>query len=193
LARFVFQHAPIINDHMKSLITGLMALSFLVAVAQDPSVSLPVDEDTKLITYREVVQQEGTKLELFNRAIEWINKEYKNPADVTKVRNPETGLIELIHRIELTYEEKGVSRSGGIVDYTLKLELKDGRYRYTFTNFNLKQASRVPIERWLDKSDKAYTPAWDLFLSQVDEHTRKVTESLKKGMQPPAAKKADDW
>jgi len=178
---------------MKSIITGLLALLFLVASAQENSLNLPVDEETKLITYREVVLQEGSKLELFNRAIEWINKEYKNPADVTKVRNPETGLIELIHRIDLSYDEKGVSRSGGIVDYTLKLELKDERYRYTFTNFNLKQASRVPIERWMDKSDKAYTPSWDLYLSQVDKHTKAVAESLKKGMQPPVAKKADDW
>lgn len=154
---------------------------------------MPVDEETKLITYKEVVQQEGNKTDLFNRAVEWINKTYKNPADVTKVRNPETGIIELIHRIELSYDEKGVNRSGGIVDYTLRIEMKEGRYRYTFTNFNLKQASRVPIEKWLDKSDKAYTPSWDNYLAQVDKATHEIIESLKKGMQPPVKKKVDEW
>ena len=47
---------------------------------------MPVDPDTKLITYKEVVTVTGTPAELFNRAIEWINKQYKNPADATKVR-----------------------------------------------------------------------------------------------------------
>lgn len=180
---------------MKRILSILLftALTVTLVRAQGTTSSLPIDEDTKLITYKEVVQQTGTKTELFNRAIEWINKNYKNPADVTKVRNPETGLIELIHRIELNYDEKGVTRSAGIVDYTLRLELKDGRYRYTFTNFNLKQASRVPIEKWLDKSDKAYVPAWDNYLAQVDAFTKTLIESLKKGMEPPAAKKVDEW
>lgn len=168
-------------------------ISMITARAQDAAPAMPIDEETKLITYKEVVQQAGNKQELFNRAIEWINKNYKNPADVTRVRNPETGLIELIHRIELNYDDKGVTRSAGIVDYTLRIELKEGRYRYTITNFNLKQASRVPIEKWLDKTDKAYTPACDKYLITIDESTRKLIESLKKGMEPPAAKKVDDW
>ncbi len=180
---------------MKLLVPAYLVFLFLTstAIAQENTAALPIDPDTKLITYKEVVQQEGNKLDLFNRAVEWINKTYKNPADVTKVRNPETGLIELIHRIELTLDEKGVTRAGGIVDYTLKLEMKEGRYRYTITNFNLKQASRVPIEKWLDKTDKAYTPSLDLYLAQVDDHTRKLIESLKKGMEPPIQKKVDDW
>jgi hypothetical protein len=161
--------------------------------AQEAAPKMPVDEETKLITYKEVVQEAGTKLELFNRAIEWINKTYKNPADVTKVREPETGLIELIHRIELTYDEKGVTRSGGIIDYLLRIELKEGRYRYTFTNFNLKQASRVPIEKWMDKTNKAYSPSWDDYLFQVDKATRELIDSLKKGMMPPVKKKPDEW
>lgn len=178
---------------MKQLIAGTLALLLIISIATAQEASLPVDPETKLITYKEVVQQEGNKLDLFNRAIEWINKTYKNPADVTKVRNPETGLVELIHRIELTYDEKGVTRSGGIVDYTLKLEMREGRYRYTITNFNLKQASRVPIEKWMDKSDRAYVPAWDLYLQQVDSFTKELIISLKQGMQPPVQKKEDTW
>jgi hypothetical protein len=180
---------------MKNKFISLLVVAVVLGFSntRGQSVQMPIDEDSKLITYKEVVQQTGTRQELFNRAIEWINKTYKNPADVTKVRNPESGIIELIHRIELTYDEKGVTRSGGIVDYNLKIELKEGRYRYTFTNFNLKQASRVPIEKWMDKTDKNYTPACDNYLAQVDEATRKLIETLKKGMEPPAAKKEDIW
>jgi hypothetical protein len=171
----------------------LFSLFSISSRAQETAPKMPVDEETKLITYKEVVNIEGTKQELFNRAIEWINKTYKNPADVTKVRNPETGLIELIHRIEINYEDKGVSRPGGLVDYLLRIELKEGRYRYTFTNFNFKQTSRVPIEKWLDKTDKAYSPLMENYLFQVDKSTHDLIESLKKGMQPPVKKKADEW
>ncbi|NVO18995.1 MAG: DUF4468 domain-containing protein [Bacteroidetes bacterium] len=181
---------------MRGIGTSIFAAFILLSTfvrAQETAPQMPVDEETKLITYKEVVKIEGTKPELFNRAIEWIGKNYKNAADVTKVRDPESGLIELIHRIELTYDEKGVNKSGGIVDYTLRIELKDGRYRYTFTNFNLKQASRVPIEKWLDKTDKAYSPSWDHYLFQVDKSVHEIIDSLKKGMQPPVKKKPDEW
>ena len=161
--------------------------------AQDVSAIVPVDPDTKLITYKEVVTVPGNPGELFNRAIEWINKQYKNPTDATKVRNPATGLIEIIHRIEITKDDNGMTRPAGIVDYSMKLEMKEGRYRYTITNFNYKDVSRKPIEMWLDKKDKAYITAWDNNLKQVDDATRKLIESLKLGMQPPIPVKEDKW
>lgn len=175
------------------IILPLLLLSFVTVKAQQNTATLPVDPDTKLITYKEVVTVTGTPTELFNRAIEWVNKQYKNPTDATKVRNPATGLIEIIHRIELTRDDKGVSRPAGIVDYAMKLEIKDSRYRYTITNFNFKDVSRQPIEKWMDKKDKAYTPDWDNYLTQVDVATKKLIETLKQGMLPPAPKKTDEW
>jgi hypothetical protein len=154
---------------------------------------MPLDEETKLITYKEVVQVPGTKSEIYNRAMEWVNKNYKNPADVTRVRNPEGGVIALLHRIELSMIDKGVNKLAGTVDYSMKIECKEGRYRYTIDNFSLKQATKVPLEKWLDKSDKTYNPMYETYLAQVDEFTRKLIDSLKQGMQPPAEKKADEW
>jgi hypothetical protein len=176
-----------------NIIFSALLLSALSLNAQDNTSICPVDTDTKLITYKEVVEVPGKTGELFNRSIEWVNTQYKNPSEATKVRNPATGLVEIIHRIELTREEKGIVRPAGIVDYSMKIEMKDGRYRYTITNFNYKDLSRKPIEFWMDKKDKAYTPEWDNYLKQVDDFTRKLIESLKKGMLPPAPKKVDEW
>jgi hypothetical protein len=162
--------------------------------AQDSSPSLPINPDTKLITYQEVVKVEGTSKELFSRAIDWINLNYKNPADVTKVRDPQSGLIEILHRIELERTDKQDTKiDAGIIIYTMKLELKDGRYRYTITDLNLKQSSKFPIERWLDKKDKAYNPNWNLYLAQLDKQVKTLIESLKKGMLPVIKKKEDVW
>jgi len=176
-----------------SILFFAFAVSGLSIKAQDISPKVPVDSDTKLITYKEVVKVPGTPGELFNRAIEWINTQYKNAAAATKVRDQASGVIEIIHRIEITREENGLTRPAGIVDYSMKLEMKEGRYRYTITNFNFKDVSRKPIEFWMDKTDKAYLPIYDNYLQQVNDFTLKMIESLKKGMEPPAPKKPDEW
>jgi hypothetical protein len=75
----------------------------------------------------------------------------------------------------------------------MKLEMKDGRYRYTINNFTLKTISRQPIEQWMDKNSASYMPIYDDYLKQVDDYTKKLIESLKQGMQPPAPKKPDTW
>jgi hypothetical protein len=72
--------------------------------------ALPVDEVTGLITYQDVVETTGNKLELFNRAIGWVNSFYVNPTDATKVRNPESGIIEIVHRFKITNNRKVVFR-----------------------------------------------------------------------------------
>jgi hypothetical protein len=172
---------------------SITLLSGSLLTAQTTGVKMPVDPDTKLITYKEVVTTSGTPEELYIRAIAWVNKEYKNPADATKVRDAETGLIEIIHRFELTQKVQGVTLKAATVDYSLKLELKDGRFRYTITNFNEKTISRQPIERWMDKNNQSWIPAWDDYLKQVDEQTHKLIERLKLAMQPPAVKKPDTW
>jgi hypothetical protein len=175
------------------IVTSVLILGGLNANAQNPSVKMPVDPDTKLITYKEVVTVAGTPAELFNRAIEWINKQYKNPADATKVRDQASGIIEIVHRIEITKVEQGATLVAGRVDYSMKLEMKDGRFRYTITSFTMKDISRQPLERYMDKNDKSYIPAWDDYLKQVDDFTRNMIESLKHGMQAPAEKKPDTW
>jgi hypothetical protein len=169
-------------------------VSCISAWSQENTPAIPVNPETKLITYQEVVKVDGTIKDLFSRAIDWINVNYKNPADVTKVRDPQSGLIEILHRIELERTDKQDTKiDAGIIVYTLKLQLKDGRYRYTISDLNLKQSSKFPIERWLDKKDKAYNPNWDLYLAQMDKQIKVIVESLKKGMLPGIQKKEDIW
>ena len=61
------------------------------------------------------------------------------------------------------------------------------------SNFNYKDKSRQPFERYLNKKDPAYVPMWDDYVKQADDFTRKLIESLKQGLQPPPAKKDDQW
>ena len=180
-------------------IVGLLALSLIFTLTinfrilhAQVSPVMPIDEVSKLISYQEVVQVKGIKDELYIRGIAWINKEFKNPEDVTRVRDRENGIIKGISRFKIKYSENEVNVVAGVIEYSFVLEFKDGRYRYTFTEFLLKQVSRHKIEIWLNKEDPAYNPRWDEYLKQVDEYVKTKIASLKEGMQPPVVKD-DNW
>lgn len=184
--------------YFKSRLFQLVCLSLIFVKAFPQNVeqntNIPVDENTGLITYQDVVQTAGDKNELYIRAIGWVNTFYVNPSDATKVRNPESGIIDILHRFRLTYQDDdGVQRDAGMVNYTLLLELREGRYRYTLTNFTLRQASRFPVERWLDKTDRAYNTSWDDYLNQVDAFAKSLIGSLKTGMEPEEVIKEEEW
>ena len=171
----------------------LLFISFNVNIVQaQNSPVMPVDKVTKLITYQQVVQVEGKKDELYIRGIGWVNKEFKNPEDVTNVRDRNNGVIKGISRFRIKYTEDEVNMNAGTIEYTFILEFKDGRYRYTFTDFLLKDVSRQGIEMWLNKQDPAYNPRWDQYLTQVDEYVRKKIESLRESMKPPVVKD-ENW
>lgn len=183
---------------MKRILAFLVIASFSIffnfSFGQESNAAkFPIDKDTGLITYQEVVQEAGTADDLYIRCNEWINVNYKNPADVCRVRNRESGVIEILHRIELINMEGDSKLVAGIVNYLLKLEFKNGRYRYTITDLTLRQSSRFPIERWFDKTDKMYSPLWDSYLDQVDTKVKELIESLKAGMAPVVVAPEEKW
>ncbi len=177
------------------LIIFLFFTNFYSAIAQ-PTTSapkMPIDKDTKLITYKEVVKEQGSKDEFYIRAIEWLNSFYKNPSNVTKVRDKENGKIEGLARMRLYItDEDGDELPAGMVSYKISLELKDAKYRYTITDFNVQKQSKFPLERWMDKKDNEYTTKCDSFIEQVDKYTKDLIVSLKKGMKSVVEKK-DEW
>jgi len=171
-------------------ISMLACVFSTLLIAQSSGSNIPVDDESGLIAYKEVVQEKGDKQEFFNRAIGWINSYYKNPVDVTKVRDPESGFIKGLHRFKIkNTDEDGNTSDAGVVQYRFLLEFKEGRYRYTITEFVLRQASKIPTEKWLEKSD----PQSKSYLKQLDKFAQTWIVELKKGMQPKVEKKDDEW
>jgi hypothetical protein len=152
--------------------------------------AIPVDEESGLITYQEVVEEEGDKESFFTSAVGWINSFYANPVNVTKTRDPESGVIKGLHRFRLKdIGEDGVQTDAGTVQYRFSLEFREGRYRYTLTEFVLRQSSKIPTEKWLNKSD----PQSKSYLKQLDEFAQSWIASLKKGMLPEVEVEEDEW
>lgn len=176
-----------------------LILSFFTTVvsfslySQEEVVSIvPVNVEGKIM-YREVLEQEGAADSLYLRSISWLNSEFSNPWDVSRVRNREDGKIVGIARLPLSGKDlEGNQIDQGLVEYTFTIESKENRYRYTFTDFLHKRTSRFPVERWLDKEDPQYKPEVEDFLRQVDEYIKLKIESLKEGMKP-KEKVVDEW
>ena len=182
---------------MKKQILSTLVILFIfnnVFCQEDIKSNFPIDIETQLITYQEVVKEEGTKDELFNRCINWLNNFYNNPVSVTKVRDNKTGKIKGNHRFRIYYFDKdGNKLDGGMVLYSFVIELKDGRYRYTITDFVLKKTSRYSVEKWFDKSDPAYNPQWNKYLEQIADFVAGWTENLKMKMKPAPKKVEEEW
>lgn len=162
--------------------------------SQVMTTDLPIDPDSKKIMYRDVVEENGKPAYLYDKAIEWFGYYYVNPQSVYTVQDKVNGKVEGIGRMKISYldERSGVRRDAGIIQYQLKLEFKENKFRYTITDFNLKAASRFPIEKWMNKTDPAYNSNWDSYLYQVDTVMQRLVSSLKEKMKPTVVKK-DEW
>ena len=186
------------------MVMRIIISMFIVFLVQFPmiaqevnikSTNIPVDETTGRIVYQQVIQEEGTKLDLFNRAGEWLHQFYANPVSVTKVRDAASGLIKGKHNYKLIkVDNKGNKLDAGTILYSFKIECKDGRYRWTVDELYLKRQSRYPLARWLDESDPSYNPEWAVYLQQFNDFVwDEFVASLKQAMVPKVEKVEEEW
>lgn len=181
----------------KIVLMVVVLLTAIVTNAQKPNQlpvpDLPIDERTNLVTYQDVVKQEATPKVLFDRAMAWAKKYYKNTAEVIKNADAEKGVIEMRSSVRIFSKQKdGTMLPKNIVYYNFKLECRDGRYRYTITNFNEKAASAAPIENWFKTDSPYWSPSQYEWLNQIDEQVKSLINSLEEGMMPEEVFE-DEW
>lgn len=177
---------------------GILVLAFCILMmisGRTQAQSMPVDNLTGLITYQEVIDEPGTKDELFNRCSSWLHTFYANPWEATKVRDQSTGLIRIQHQFRIyDTDEAGNRKEVGMILYSMKIEFRENRYRYTVDNFLLKQVSRYPIEKWLDASQPDYDIKWQNYLGQINDFvTVELLPTLKEKMKPVEEIKEAEW
>ena len=103
------------------------------------AIRIPRDPGTGLVTYSEVVQVPGvTQLELYSRGKVWIAETFKSARSVIQIDEKDTGTLvgkgwQHINVKVLAIPLPAVQE----LWYTVKLEAKDGRFRYTISQFQL--------------------------------------------------------
>ena len=127
---------------MKKILLLLLVTAFFQANAQEFEVRKNViteGTNTQQGTYEYikpmlVLESKGTSTELYQKALNWVNVTYKNPEEVIK------GKVEGDYlRLEgFVSNLLRVSIMGAIdyfnVRYTVKLNFRDGRFKYEITN-----------------------------------------------------------
>lgn len=162
------------------------------------------------LTYTDVVTVEGvSKDELYNRANLWFATSYNNSKAVLQLENKIEG--QIIGKATMPYKPKiynASERTIGKIDYTIKIFLKDNRYKYEITDFIhvptgnssfgglsfgvITTAEKSPIQHsgqfksWNDK-------VWSDIKSQIEQYIIPLVENLKIAMQQKAEIKNDDW
>ncbi len=178
---------------MKLLLIGLMTLSMSIpSNAQEP------------IIFSEVVPVEGvSKEELYNRAKIWFTTSYNSANDVLQMDDKENG--QIIGKAVITYNSSLYNASehfDGSINYTIKVLIKDGRYKYEISNFIHRAYGRgsfglittqdpSPLIKGFTK--KYCNKVWLEIKNQINEEVGSLIKSLKTGTSQQSDIKNDDW
>lgn len=179
---------------MKKISFFFFSLFITIAVqAQE----LPIDPDTKKVTYWEVVDVAGAKqADLYKRS--------KNFGTVDKANiikdDAENAVYSTKGKMGVTYPSpmKGMNHTGE-VEYTLTVFSKDGKYKYVLTDLIHKsvKGDGGELSKGIPECGK-YTliPAgWATIKRSADEQAKEIIKGLKAGMRNPSKESAtsNDW
>jgi hypothetical protein len=189
---------------MKKSIVALWLIgqSFVSLAQKDqPVTPFPISMDTitGLITYQGVVEVAGVKEdELYHRINDWFHSYYKNPNEVIRendsIKFSITGKPRFRLLTPADKEGEKMVEGTSVVQYTITVAARNGRFRYELTAFNWKQLSYYPCERWLDTKASSYQPVYNDYLEQVEKNSRETVSSLKNAvMKAKAVRDKDNW
>lgn len=183
------------KKHINGFIMGLVLISSATLAQQAEVPTLPMDKETNQVVYTKVMDMPATpKADLYARGMAWFSSYFKNPTEVVREKDPEVGTIMGVSRFKISnVDEKGIKTDAGLVQYTVKLFCKDNKYKYDIVDINWKQASKFPIEKWMDKKAPGYKPAYESYLKQTDENIKLIMADLEKAMAKKEGKKSTDW
>lgn len=183
---------------MKKFLAVICMLGSVAVYAQKGNTeerpSFPIDDETKLVTYTDVIQVPGVlKDSLYNVAMEWMKEFYKSPSQAIKSQSKEDGVIEIKHQFQLTRTDKGQTVKAAVIEYDMTLQFRDGRFKYTVTKLRVQGPSYFGVEKWINEEQYAKDESITGYLTQIEEFMNKLTGSLDSELRPAAPKKEEEW
>lgn len=164
---------------MKHLLLILLLLP-LGLMAQE----LPVDPETKLITYSGIVDAPGkTRKELHDKARLWIAENYRDASAVTQFDSDSLIIIKGIKPVTSTYRTASNTIN---LRFTQKIYFKDGKYKYSFSEFSpngtiLYHEKDLPSPSNHPAKGKMIKEAYASSYKSLTEAMKELDESFKTG------------
>ena len=149
-----------------------------------------------IVIYTDVIEVDSSikKDELYNRAKSWFVTEYKSANAVLQMQDKDAGIIMGKGMFEAGYN-MGLMVGLQIVNvyHTVKIFIKDGKYKYEITDLNGKYYSSAtryssgglnefPIGNVIMPGNKKN---YKKFLEDVDQNIKAIITSLKSAMAKP--------
>ena len=156
---------------------------------------MPIDQETKLITYSKAFDVTANKDSLYKKEKKWFYTFYKNPTGVIKEDDAVNGKIAGKAQIKVLNpaDKKGIQTMKGIVKYTVTTQFKENKARIVISEINLESSSYTPIEKWLDKTAPGFSTKNYYYLTQVDSLLNDVTLNFEKFMKEATKVKKEEW
>jgi hypothetical protein len=155
---------------------------------------LPTDTETKKVSFQETVPIDSvTKNDLYERAVEWMTAYYKtNKFDVNDKVNlklANEGNFSVIYTYDFKY------KSENTITYNITINLKDGKYRYTITDFKIYDVKLGPktAQTMEVYYPKMKTGSKGEFTTKFNKEVNNVIEDLKKYMITGKGENKEDW
>lgn len=163
----------------------LLFVSLLITPFLGWSQIYRIDPDTRKLIFSEVTEVCGTpQEELYSRAKNWFDLEFKYVQDVTMTEREDEGELVIQHRMPLKVRVGAV----GEAHYMLTLCVKDGKYRYRITDFSFQHPNRQPMAY----ENHLLRPQLKIF-AKTDEKMQLLIASLHQKMIRQVSVSADRW
>ncbi|SDE25956.1 protein of unknown function [Mucilaginibacter pineti] len=176
---------------MKNLIIALTCILFAKTVSAQTD-SLAFDENNKYIYYQTVEQAGLNKDTLYTRALYFIKKSVTGNKLKLSKADEVLGTLTGKGSFMITKKTLVLAGVGGEIDYSLRIEVKDAKYRYWFTDFVFIPYQRdrygmdvptpgvyIPLENAKRKIDAKDVAA---YLDKILQNSRQVGSVLKSYM-----------
>ncbi len=158
----------------------------MMAISPAGSRELPPMLEDGRRGYSEVIQVENVPAaELYARAKAWVAIAYRSAQHVIQLDDAATGKLVIKGNFASSFD----AAAGPVyIGHTLVVESKDGRYRYTLSDFTLKwRSDEQPLA---EVSDVELTPRG---YAVVTRDTPDLIDSLRAAMLKPTPKTDTEW
>lgn len=170
---------------MNKIITFLVLLiAFQMhCLAQNYNSNIPINEYGKY-SYKEVVELDSLfkKDNLYFAAREWFAKSFNSAQHVIQMEERDAGKLIGKGNFSVNHKILNGEYPSGTIDFTVIIEVKDGRYRYEFTDFyhkgNVHLEDGGACESMYSKA-KWRQKMFDYYIVQIAEIVPKFIEELK--------------
>ena len=170
---------------------ALLIVAILFATVTFAQSNLPIDPKTEKITFRKVIPTEGSQDEVFNRIFSgFMNSYYKSPSTILQQNDGRT--LKGKHQFQLDNGD-AVKSKWPWVTYYFTIEVREGRVRYTLTDFMQKTQSNHPCEEWMNKEDPLYQPIWESYLNQIAAFGEDWGKQFEEKLIPEKVIEEEEW